>query len=508
MDSQGDTGLGGERLPPVIRCADVAIDLRRRVVTLQGRRVDLNEAYLNALFLLVERSPAAVPKGELATAAGTSDDSLYKVIETVRKALGDTSEPRRLIVNERSVGYRFIGEVSPAAADQRPNGASAKGDGSPPEVGQSISDVPGAAPSAIRPPPHGAPRPRWLWLALVVVVCLGTIFAVAAILHRGNPPVIVSLDGPVLVARDASGREVWRHLFERGFDNSRYAPANIGDRYWTGDLDGDGDAEMLFLYDCAIRVGGLPPESSSLFCFSQAGKVKWKFQVGHIVRDSSGDIHPPFSISAVQVVFSPATPRSTRIVVASGHGSDQACQLAFLDTAGHLVAEYWHPGLLPLLRGIPAGPGRPPRLLAGGVNNGEHRATLVELDPFAMRGASTPSQMMDQKFRLLGMPEAHEEAVILFPRTSLSRDENYTRIGAFSVDDSGVHVRVVESYNDASNRVVYYDFDPALRLTRAFVSSNYQEEHMKLEKSGAISGSWQDEEARLPQEVVYRRNIP
>jgi DNA-binding winged helix-turn-helix (wHTH) protein len=150
MDSHGDTGLGGERLPQVIRCADVAIDLRRRVVTLQGKRVDLNGAYLTALFLLVERSPTAVPKGELATAAGTSEDSLYKVIETVRKALGDTSEPRRLIVNERSVGYRFIGEVSPAATDQRPNWASAKGGGLAPEMGQVISDALGTAPTAIR----------------------------------------------------------------------------------------------------------------------------------------------------------------------------------------------------------------------------------------------------------------------------------------------------------------------------------------------------------------------
>jgi len=472
MDSQGDTRLGNEPVPPVLHCEELVFDLERRSVTLQGKRIQLSEPYLIALFLLIEKSPAAVPKSELAKAAETSEDTLYKVIETVRKALRDTEEPRKFIANERGVGYRFIGDASQTSSDAKPGGAL---------------------------------RRRWLWLSAAFVFCLAAVLAGTVLLSRGKTPAILNLDGPVLVARDASGRELWRHFFKGGFDSKRYRPDLIADRYWTGDLDGDGNTETLFLYDAANP--GLIQESSSLICFSPAGKVKWKFQVGRTVRDSGEEIHPPYAVNALHVVFSAGPHRTSRIVVASGHATDQAFQLAFLDSAGRLAAEYWHPGSLYALATIPVGPDRNPRLLAGGVNNGEHQATLVELDPFSMSGASTPSRMKDRRFRLLDMPEAHEKLVILFPRTPLSRDEPYTRVHALGVDDHGVHVTIIESFDPFSRRNVLYDFDLSLHLVRAFVSSNYREEHIKLERTGAIRGSWQDDEARLPKDLEYRQEL-
>jgi len=64
----------------------------------------------------------------------------------------------------------------------------------------------------------------------------------------------------------------------------------------------------------------------------------------------------------------------------------------------------------------PAGDVGAPRLIAGGVNNGDHCATLVVLDPFVMRGVSTPVRLRDDGFRLLlDLPEGHEEVVVLFP---------------------------------------------------------------------------------------------
>ncbi len=176
-------------------------------------------------------------------------------------------------------------------------------------------------------------------------------------------------------------------------------------------------------------------------------------------------------------------------------------------SGGPKSGEYWHPGVIEHLL-ILRDPKGSPRLVAAGVNNGEHQATLVELDPFAMNGTSTPSRMKDQTFRLLDMPEAHEELVVLFPRTCLSERAPYTRIHSIEAHDGGVLVVEQEDYRGSSDRLIYYDFDSSLRLSRAFVSSQFREEHMKLEQAGLINHSWQQDQSLISSALVYRPKAP
>ena len=116
--------------------------------------------------------------------------------------------------------------------------------------------------------------------------------------------------------------------------------------------------------------------------------------------------------------------------------------------------------------------------------------------------------MRDPKFRLLDMPESHEERVILFPRTCLSRNEPYTRVSSIGLVGPQVRVTVAEHFNEGSHRQVSYDFDLSLRPTKAFLSSNYREEHLKLEASGLIKHSWRDDEAGLAKGLEYRSAAP
>src|ERR1035438_8811286 len=83
----------------VVCCEDLAFDFVRWAVTRRKMPIDIPKAYLNPLFLLVDRRPKAVPRSDLALAAGTSEDTLYKVVEVIRKAVGDVEAPRTLIVN-------------------------------------------------------------------------------------------------------------------------------------------------------------------------------------------------------------------------------------------------------------------------------------------------------------------------------------------------------------------------------------------------------------------------
>lgn len=337
------------------------------------------------------------------------------------------------------------------------------------------------------------------------LVGVGGILASGAALKNWHPRemAMLSVDGPVLIARDASGRELWRHLFKNGLFRDYYEPAKLSNAYWIGDLDGDGHAEALFRYDGVVTAG----TSSSLYCFSRSGDVKWVFHPGRAVRDSSGEIHPLYHILTFLVSFSGGPDHRARIAVSSVHPTDQPCQIALLDASGRLVAEYWHPGQLFFLVESRAGFGGAPRIIAGGVNNGEHRATLVVLDPFAMKGASTPSRMRDQAFRLLDMHEAHEELVVLFARSCLSRDEPYTRVSEIGADQQSVRVKVTESH-DLSPRIVYYDFDPSLVLRRVLPSSEYREEHLRLERSGQLTHSAAADEADLERGLEIRRKMP
>lgn len=475
MDSSENPQYKNDYTSSVHYCGDLAFDFASRAVIRPDKRTKLPEAYFNALVLLLESSGKLVPKAELAKVAGTSEDSLYKVIEILRKALGDTDEPRRLVVTERGLGYRFVG------------GALSKAGEAMAKERRSFSR-------------------RTALLTVASALCLVGVL-VAAFYWNAKPVAAVGLDGPFLVAYDASGKPLWRYFLEQGVDTSRYNPASIAEHYWTGDLNGDGTHQVLFAYMPALEGAKVGP-SSSLLCFSQRGRLRWSFRMGRKVRDVKGEIFPTYIAQAFRVVFSSGPRPSSRIIVASAHPTDQAFQLAFLDSKGRLQAEYWHPGHLNKLLVLPGFNGSP-RLIAAGVNNGEHQATLVELDPFAMNGASTPFRMKDQNFRLLDMPEAHEELVILFPRTCLSKDAPYTRVTGLQAHDGGFLVTETEDYRfENPDRVVFYDFDSSFRLTRAFVSSGFREEHMRWEEIGLVHHFWQKDQAELSTGLIYRPKAP
>jgi hypothetical protein len=354
------------------------------------------------------------------------------------------------------------------------------------------------------PRPTGPTLRRKILIGGILAFGVVLAAAIGVRLWRQREIASLSVEGPTLVAKDAAGKEMWRHVFDGGLYFGYHSePARLAGACWIGDLDGDGHAEALFIYDAADRAR----KGSSIFCFSRTGDVKWVFKPGNVVRDSSGEILPPYHITALLVSFSAGPKRQARVALASGHPTDQACQLAFLDSSGRLVAEYWHPGILYLLAETRAGFGGAPRLIAGGVNNGEHRATLVVLDPFAMKGASTPSRMTDQKFRLLGMPESNEEAVILFPRSCLSRGEPYTRAWTLEAAEQTVLVRVKEGH-DLSKPFIFYEFGPSLTLRRAFLSTEYRQEHARLERSGALSHSADADEAGLGRRLEIHRKAP
>ncbi len=102
-------------------------------------------------------------------------------------------------------------------------------------------------------------------------------------------------------------------------------------------------------------------------------------------------------------------------------------------------------------------------LILAGVNNGEHQATVVVLDPLRVSGLMTPPKMRDQRFRLLDMQAANEKAVVLFPRSCISSGLPYTRAPDLHVTRDRIIAEVAEG-EDESGAGFVYELDYGLHV--------------------------------------------
>jgi hypothetical protein len=250
-------------------------------------------------------------------------------------------------------------------------------------------------------------------------------------------------------------------------------------RTWIGDLDNSGKISVLFLFFPA----DFTQRTHRLICFSDSGQPLWEFVPGRTVTDASGFVMaPPYYLDQISVLKG-RRPEDTRIAVASINYAGQAGQIAFLDSRGRVRGEYWHPGHLtdPAQADID-GDGRN-ELLLGGANNAEHTATLVALDPLQIVGRSTQYHVLDPALRLMGMPEAHEKAVILFARGCVAKGAPYTRVRELSVTSSRIVVSVVDSYTKESSAVINYEFDHRLNLVAMTPMPEYGLAHRAMEQA-------------------------
>ena len=106
-----------------LRFSGITLDFGTRAVLREAGTVYPPEEYWKALALLVERRPHIVLKEDLSKVLGCSTDgTLTKQMERIRKSLGDTTRPWRFIKSERKIGYRWIAEGDDRAPATAPRG--------------------------------------------------------------------------------------------------------------------------------------------------------------------------------------------------------------------------------------------------------------------------------------------------------------------------------------------------------------------------------------------------
>jgi DNA-binding winged helix-turn-helix (wHTH) protein len=101
-----------------------ALDLVDRQLTHEGRAVEINARYLDALALLVREGGKLVPKDrfldEVWRGVPVTDEALTQCIKTLRRQLGDSATHPRFIETVPKHGYRFIAPLETGEVTRQP----------------------------------------------------------------------------------------------------------------------------------------------------------------------------------------------------------------------------------------------------------------------------------------------------------------------------------------------------------------------------------------------------
>jgi len=264
---------------------------------------------------------------------------------------------------------------------------------------------------------HAKPRSGLLITGALAALCAAlavTAYISIRMLTVHDQPKFGRLDGSTLAIFDADGKELWRKSFPEGFGPDTYYGKDSGVRMWFGDLEGKGHTSVLFSY---LPAASSQPHSSTLICYSDRGKEKWRWTPGRDLPEVGvGATFKTFSVG----VLKPTEKRPSRIVVLSNHDPwwGGPSQVAILDSEGKTLSDYWQSGgLRDMVVADLDGNGEV--IIATGVAHGyDSQATLVVLDPDRVFGASAEVR---PEFQIHGMGIAQEKLRLLFPRSDLNR---------------------------------------------------------------------------------------
>lgn len=248
--------------------------------------------------------------------------------------------------------------------------------------------------------------------ALLLEFCL----AAGYFIHAAGPghPARLSQEGDSIIAADERGRALWRYKFEdllRLQEDQEEVPT--ARRASFEDLDGDGRIETLYSY----VPTSIEEKGASLFCFSEAGKLRWSFRPGRSVHTAATTFDAPYAISYFGLLPG-RNGGDARVLVVSNQIGDFPAQVAVLDTQGRTLGEYWHSGPLTAVETADMDADGIPEIILGGHSNSYQAATLVVLDSRHVQGASTEGEFPN--FQILGFGPGREKARLLFPRTGVN----------------------------------------------------------------------------------------
>ena len=330
-------------------------------------------------------------------------------------------------------------------------------------------------------------RVRFLVPASIFVLGLTAILVLFfAKPFEGKVPQLARLESSTLVILNSQGSELWRKPFPEGFWREYYEPS-LANRVWFGDLDGDGQREVLFLYHPSINPLS---QTTILICYSARGDERWRWKPGREMPELDGS-PPTFRTVGLAVLQEKGQPIS-RIVVSSYHIPYYPHQIAVLDPGGKTLRQYWHSGHLDYMKLADFdGDGRN-EIIANGISNGYHQATLVVLDPDTLSGSSAEAQRPEIQLRS-DVP-THEKLRLLFPRSDLNKTLlPYNQGMDFTVEPSQLRISVMEC-TSLPYCYVWYEFGKDYKLLSVTASDQFRAAHAAFYSAGKLEHTFGNEE--------------
>ncbi len=334
---------------------------------------------------------------------------------------------------------------------------------------------------------------------LVAAVVLGLTVAERIEVLRPQAPVSFSVERTALVAHNTKGRELWRYHFAAPMPP--YEPIQSSGIHvsWSGDLDGDGNTEVLFLYHSSEHL------EDALLCLDAKGRLLWRYVPRREVKTHKDRFRPPFSIRDFTVV---SGRNGERWVALSGsHPIYYPGAIFLLDARGRSLGEYWHFGVFGRVNSADMDGDGDGEIYATGTNAAEKSATMVVLDPRRMQGAASARES-DPDYQILGYPTAAERARVLFPRSRLNRTlQSYSEARRVWLNPSSILVDVLEQWDNTPRAATIYEFTPDLRLEHFELTDGFRAYHAEMTAAKVLHYPLSEEE-RLPERLRVTRHSP
>jgi len=231
---------------------------------------------------------------------------------------------------------------------------------------------------------------------------------------RGSgEPVSLRAEFDTLVALDASGTELWRHVFGFQLSDALYGPGRLMPQTSIGivDIDGNGHRDVL--------VSTWPQDPNdigrlALWAFNTNGTVRWSYQLDARTAMQFGAerFGGPWRIDKWFVTAAPENPSRRALWVTSHHSLMFPSALQRLDpTTGAPMSTYWSNGYIQTLSLATIGDRA--CLLVGASNNETRGGSLAILDASRPVGAA-PSAL--PKYRCTTCPAGEPLAFVVFPK--------------------------------------------------------------------------------------------
>ncbi len=196
--------------------------------------------------------------------------------------------------------------------------------------------------------------------------------------------------------------------------------------------------------------------------------------------------------SVALVVLKAAGKKPRRIVVSSINDPWWPNQIAMLDTSGKTISEYWHSGHLDYLTLADLDGNGREEIIATGVSNGYHQATMIVLDPDRVFGASIEAARPE--LQIHGMGAAQERLRLLFPRSDLNKALFvYNEAGEAAVNNGNIQLAVKECLQPPGC-LMWYQFDRHFDLVTDYADEQFRSAHEAFYAKGKDAHKFSPEE--------------